>query len=359
MQLMTSSITVRNAVVVLAFAMLLPGSLSAQSRKPHIVVVGTGGTIAESGKSTTATDYKPGAVKVDQLVVAVPEIGRIADVSSEQIFNIGSRNMTDDLMLKLARRVNQLLKEPGVDGIVVTHGTDTLEESAYFLNLTVKSNKPIVFTGAMRQSTAISADGPMNLYDAVLVASSPVASGKGVLVVLNDEIHTARDVQKTNTFKTDTFRSAFGPLGYVVENRVIFYRLPARPHTMDTEFDIDKIVALPQVDIVYGHSNVSRAAYDAFVKAGAKAIVNAGTGNANIHDDVLPAIADARAAGVFVVRTSRVGSGSAFRADFKGDLVNGWIAVDDQNPQKARLLMALALTRTHNIDAIRQMFMKY
>jgi glutamin-(asparagin-)ase len=351
---------VKTALVGVVFVAGMSGLSSALGNKPHIVVVGTGGTIAGAGKSATNTaTYESGAVKVDQLVTGVPEIAQLADVTSEQLFSIGGANMNDELMVRLAKRVNQLLKDPAVDGVIVTHGTDTLEESAYFLNLTIKSSKPVVFVGAMRPSTAISADGPINLYDAVLLASSSEAAGQGVLVVLNDEIHTARDVQKTNTFKTDTFRSAFGPLGYIVEGRAIFYRLPARPHTTATEFDLDKLQTLPRVDIVYGYSGVDRTAYDAFSKAGARAIINAGTGNANIHAAVRPALVDLRSAGVFVVRTSRVGSGSAFRGGFKDDETYGWIAADDQNPQKARLLMALALTKTQDIDEIRKIFLKY
>src|SRR5215471_8667378 len=193
---------------------------------------------------------------------------RIGQSQAEQVAQIGSKSMTDEIMLKLARRVNELLHQPDVDGVVVTHGTDTLEETSYLLNLTIKSDKPVVFAAAMRPSTALSADGPLNLFNAVILAGSKQAIGKGVLVSMDDNIFTARDIAKTNTFKTDTFRSPYGPLGYIAEGRPYFYRLPARPHTTQTEFDIAQIEALPKVDIVYGYANIDRTAYDAFVNAG-------------------------------------------------------------------------------------------
>lgn len=327
---------------------------------PNVVVVGTGGTIAGQGQSAANTSsYTSAVVKVDDLVKAIPELAKIANVRSEQVAQLGSKSMTDAIMLKIAKRVNELLHTPDIDGVVVTHGTDTLEETSYLLNLTIKSDKPVVFAAAMRPSTALSADGPLNLFNAVILAGSKQAMGKGVLVSMDDNIFTARDIAKTNTFKTDTFRSPYGPLGYIAEGRPYFYRLPARPHTTQTEFDIAQIDALPKVDIVYGYANIDRTAYDAFVKAGAQAIINAGTGNANFNDNVLPAVADVRKAGVFVVRTSRVGSGTQYRANFPDDEKNGWINADDESPQHARILMALGLTKTRDLDALRAIFQKY
>ena len=232
-------ITLTKAAPVLGFVLTLFTVAQAQQSLPNIVVVGTGGTIAGQGRSATSTaSYTSGAVKVDDLVAAVPELARIANVRSEAVAQIGSRNMTDAIMLKTAKRVNELLQQSDVDGVVVTHGTDTLEETSYLLHLTVKSQKPIVFVGAMRPGTALSADGPLNLYNAVVLAGSKEAFGKGVLVAMDDNIFTARDIAKTNTFKSDTFRSPYGPLGYIVEGRPFFYRLPARPHTTQTEFDL-------------------------------------------------------------------------------------------------------------------------
>jgi glutamin-(asparagin-)ase len=342
--------------------MISCSTVQAQQSLPNIVVVGTGGTIAGQGQSAANTSsYTSAVVRVDDLVKALPELAKVANVRSEQVAQIGSKSMTDAIMLKVAKRVNELLQQPDVDGVVVTHGTDTLEETSYLLNLTVKSDKPVVFAAAMRPGTALSADGPLNLFNAVNLAGSKQAVGKGVLIAMDDNIFTARDIAKTNTFKTDTFRSPYGPLGYMVEGKPFFYRLPARPHTTQTEFDIAKIDALPKVDIVYGYANVDRTAYDAFVKAGAEAIINAGTGNANFNDNVLPAIADARKAGLFIVRTSRVGSGTQYRGAraLAEDETNGWINADDESPQHARILMALGLTRTRDLKLLREMFQKY
>ena len=211
-----------------------------EKKLPNVLILATGGTIAGSGStSTTTVGYKPATVPVQALIDAVPELKKVAIVRGEQVFQIASQNMTNDNWLKLAKRVNELLQQPDVDGIVVTHGTDTLEETAYFLNLVTKSGKPVVIVGAMRPSTALSADGPINLYNAVLVAGSKEAVGKGVLVCLNDQINSARDVTKTNTSTADTFKSPeLGVLGYIQGDRVAFYRLPARKHTLNSEFDI-------------------------------------------------------------------------------------------------------------------------
>jgi glutamin-(asparagin-)ase len=358
--LLSTAAWAASIVGIVEFLVAFSSTVQAQQSLPNVVVVGTGGTIAGQGQSAANTSsYASAVVKVDDLVKAIPELGKVANVRSEQVVQIGSKSMTDAIMLKVAKRVNELLQEPDVDGVVVTHGTDTLEETSYLLNLTIKSDKPVVFAASMRPGTALSADGPLNLYNAVILAGSKQAVGKGVLVSMDDNIFTARDIVKTNTFKTDTFRSPYGPLGYVVEGKPFFYRLPARLHTTQSEFDIANIDSLPKVDIVYGYANVDRTAYDAFVKAGSQAIINAGTGNANFNDNILPAIADARKAGIFIVRTSRVGSGAQYRSNFADDEKNGWINADDESPQHARILMALGLTRTHDLVTLRQIFQKY
>jgi glutamin-(asparagin-)ase len=333
---------------------------NADTAKPHVVVVGTGGTIAGSGKLATDTStYKTASVAVDKILEQVPDAARFANVTSEQLFQVGSKSMNEEYMIKLAKRVEVLAQDPSVDGIVVTHGTDTLEETAYFLNLTVHTDKPIVFAASMRPSTAISADGPLNLLDAVIIAASPDAKDKGVLVSLNDEIHSARDVSKTNSFKTDTFKSPYGPLGYVVEGKPFFYRDIARPNTAHSQFDIKNIDKLPRVDITYQYTNSDMTAFDAFVKAGAKAIVIAGTGNGNVSDALLPDLSKLSGKTI-LVRSSRTGTGSLYRgASYDGDTKNGFIAVDDQPPVKARLLTALALTQTNDPKAVKEILYKY
>lgn len=328
--------------------------------KPHIVVVGTGGTIAGSGKLATDTStYKTASVAVDKILEQLPDAAKFANLTSEQIFQIGSKSMTETYMIKLAKRVETLLEDPGIAGVVVTHGTDTLEETAYFLNLTVHSKKPIVFAASMRPSTALSADGPLNLLDAVVIAASPQSQGKGVLVSVNDEIHSARDVSKTNSFKTDTFKSPYGPLGYVVEGRPLYYRDVIRPNTFTSQFDIKDIDSLPRVDISYQYASSDITAFNAFVKAGAQAIVIAGTGNGNVSDALLPDLANI-SGNTLLIRSSRTGSGSMYRgASYDNDKRYGFVSVDDQTPVKARLLTALALTQTKNPDEVRAIMYRY
>src|SRR6516164_5314016 len=293
-----------------AYVLLACGVTLAAERSvlPKVVVLGTGGTIAGSAQSSTQLhDYKPGKVAIQALIDGIPGLRNAVDVRSEQLFQVSSASLTIDNWLTLAHRINKLLVQDDVDGIVVTHGTDTLEETAYFLNLVVKSRKPVVIVGSMRPASAISADGPINLYDAVLLAASPSAVGKGVLIVLNDQISGARDVTKTNTANTDTFRNwELGFMGYMLDNAPHFYRVSTRKHTVDTEFDVSSLDALPQVDIAYGYANVKRVAIDALVAAGARAIVYAGVGGGSVaRPGAEPALVDARKRGVIVVRSSR------------------------------------------------------
>jgi L-asparaginase type II len=252
---MSKHLTAHYRQFFLALATLLCVLAGAQAQtRPNVMILATGGTIAGSGAtSTTTVGYTAATVGVQQLIAAVPELAKIANVKGEQVFQIASESMTNAHWLMLGKRVNALLAQPDVDGIVITHGTDTLEETAYFLDLVVKSRKPVVLVGAMRPSTALSADGPLNLYNAAIVAGSRDAVGKGVLVALNDQIHSARDVTKTNTSTPDSFKTPeLGLLGYIQGGKAFFYRTSTRKHTSDTEFDISNIAALPQVDIVYG-----------------------------------------------------------------------------------------------------------
>jgi L-asparaginase len=331
------------------------------ARLPNVVILATGGTIAGTGAtSTTTVGYTAATVGVDALIKAVPELQKVARVSGEQVFQIASENMGNEQWLVLAKRVNALLAKPEVDGIVITHGTDTLEETAYFLDLVVKSKKPVVLVGSMRPSTAMSADGPINLYNAVITAGSQDAVGKGVLVVLNDQINAARDVTKTNTVTTDTFKTPeLGMLGYVVGGQPHFYRASLRKHTVDTEFDVTNLNALPQVDIAYSYANVGPVAVNALVAAGAKGIVHAGVGDGSLPAKVRPALSAAREKGVIIVRSSRVGQGIVARNGEANDDQLDFVVSDTLNPQKARILLMLALTRTTSTRDIQRMFGTY
>ncbi|WP_373889452.1 type II asparaginase [Massilia sp. TS11] len=347
--------------LVLGLAVMMAAQAAEPGKLPHVVILATGGTIAGSGATTTTTvGYTAATVGVQSLIQAVPEMQKVARVTGEQVFQIASENMSNAHWLTLGKRVNALLAQSDVDGIVITHGTDTLEETAYFLNLVVKSRKPVVVVGSMRPSTAISADGPINLYNAVILAGSQEAIGKGVLVCLNDQISGARDVTKSNTSTADTFRNPdLGMLGYMQGNRAYFYKTSTRKHTLDTEFDISKLDSLPQVDIVYSYANVNATALNALVAAGAKGIVHAGVGDGSLPNPVKDGLLKARKSGVLVVRSSRVGSGIIARNGEANDDELDFVASDTLNPQKARILLMLALTRTSDSKAIQQMFWTY
>ncbi|NGZ83804.1 type II asparaginase [Duganella aceris] len=353
--------SVRLVKALLACAMLLASYAGAAEKLANVTILATGGTIAGSGASSTTTvGYTAATVGVERLIAAVPELAKVAQVKGEQVFQIASENMSDAYWLTLAKRVNVLLAQPDVDGIVITHGTDTLEETAYFLNLTVKSKKPVVLVGAMRPGTALSADGPINLYNAVLLAASQDAVGKGVLVAMNDQIHGARDVSKTNTSTPDSFKTPeLGMLGYIQGNKPYFYHVSTRKHTADTEFDVSKIDTLPQVDIVYGYANVNPVALNALVAAGAKGIIHAGVGDGSLAAKVTPSLTAARKQGVLIVRASRVGQGIVARNGEANDDELDFVAADTLNPQKARILLMLALTRTSDSKQIQRMFYSY
>jgi glutamin-(asparagin-)ase len=327
---------------------------------PHVVVLALGGTIAGSAASPTdATGYRAATAGVDDLLARMPDATRLARLTGEQFASMDSSDLTDDVLLALARRVSAIVAEPGVDGVVITHGTDTMEESAYFLNLVLSTATPVVLTGAMRPATALSADGPMNFHAAVAVAAAASSSGRGVLVVMNDEIHSGRDVTKTSSMRVGAFGSPYGPLGVVVAGRPLYYRSVARPHTTETEFDLAAIDTLPRAGIVFAHSGLDDSLATVIEAAGWDIIVHAGFGNGTVATRVIAPLEAARAAGAIVVRATRTGSGHVSADGASGELVNGWISVDDQNPQRARILACLALTVTRDHDAIQRIFDTY
>lgn len=329
--------------------------------KPNVVILATGGTIAGAGvTSTTTVGYTAAVTPVDKLISNVPELAKIANVTGEQVSQIASENMSNEVWLKLAKRVNQLLAQDNVDGIVITHGTDTLEETAYFLDLVVKSNKPVVLVGSMRPGTAMSADGPLNLYRAVILAGNKDAVGKGVLVMMNDTINAGREVTKTITDRVDTFQTPIlGALGVFTGDTPVFYRQSLRKNTINTEFDVTNLTELPRVDIVYHYAGNAETMIDAAINAGAKGIVHAGTGDGSIGKAEYPSIENALKKGIVVVRSARVGSGIIARNGEANDDKYGFVSSDNLNPQKARILLMLALTKTNDVKEIQQMFWEY
>jgi len=310
---------------------------------PRIAVLATGGTIAGSAADAANTaGYQAGVIGVAQLLAAVPGLDAIAQIHAEQVASIDSKDMSLALWTTLAQRVNELLASDEIDGVVITHGTDTLEETAYLLHLTVKSAKPCILTAAMRPATALSADGPLNLLNAVTLAASEAATGQGVLVAFNNRIHCARDVAKISTYAVDAFQSPeIGALGWVQDGRVEFQRRALRPHTVDAPFSAT--AQWPQVEIVTSYAGVSRAAVEALVAAGVDGFVVAGTGNGSIHAGLQQSLAEAAARGVAVVRASRVGSGHVMHNGAAKDDALGFVSAGSLSPYKARVLLLLAL----------------
>ncbi|MEH3145624.1 MAG: asparaginase [Methylobacterium frigidaeris] len=332
----------------------------AAPRKANVVILATGGTIAGAGAdASNSATYQAAKVPVDKLLAAVPTLGQVANVRGEQVFQIASESFTNAQLVQLAKRVSALLKQDDVDGVVITHGTDTLEETALFLDLVVKSDKPIVVVGSMRPSTAMSADGALNLYDAVATAASPDSKGKGVLVTMNDEIQSGRDVTKRVNIKPSAFSSQWGPLGMIVEGKTYYFRAPIKRRGTSSEFDIDSIETLPEVAIVYGSGNMSPAPYTAAVQAGARAIVHAGTGNGSVAGYLVDTLKDIRGKGVLIVRSSRVGDGFVLRNAEQPDDTYDWVVAHDFNPQKAKILTAVALTRTSDTRELQRIFWEY
>ena len=358
---------------LLSVIMLFAVAVAAQEL-PKVYILATGGTIAGAGGSATKTQYSAGQVAIGTLLDAVPAIKDVADVEGEQVVNIGSQDMSDDVWLVLAKRVEELLSRGDVNGVVITHGTDTMEETAFFLSLTVKSDKPVVLVGAMRPSTAISADGPANLYNAVVTAASPASKNRGVLVCMNGKVYGAADVTKTNTTSVETFQSPnSGALGYIHNGEVFYYHAPScgndctdyvHKGSLSNEsrtpyFNVEGLYSLPKVGIAYGYSNVQGDVVEMMIEKGYKGIVYAGVGNGNIHKNVFPLLEKARKDGIVVVRSSRVPTGATTLDAEVDDNKYQFVASWGLNPQQARILLMLALTKTDDWKTIQKYFNNY
>jgi L-asparaginase len=343
-------------LLVLALAMislLLPVTLRAQGL-PKVRLFATGGTISGYAESRDMqSGYKAGSIPPKDLLADIPEVKKVADVSWEEIAETGSGGINTPILLKLAKQINAWLALPESAGAVVSHGTATMEETTYFLNLVIHSNKPVIVVGAMRPFTSISRDGPFNLYNAVRVAADPDAKGMGVMILLNEEIQAARDVTKTNTERVNTFETRdLGPIGFSDEDRIVFYRKLLYRHTYKSEFNVDNLTDLPKVDICYGYQEGDRACVDGMVAAGAKGIV---------LDDSSPgnreAVKAARLKGVVFAQSDRKGSGRVL--DSPRSLETGVVSADNLNAQKARMLLRVALTKTSDPKEIQRIFEEY
>ena len=324
---------------------------------PRVTILATGGTIAGAQASRSKGGYRSAVFPIEALIAAAPGIEALAALDTVQVARIGSQDMGEGVWRALAARTQAAMDDPAIAGIVITHGTDTLEETAYFLNLALSGVKPVVLVGAMRPATAMSADGPMNLYNAVATAAHPDAPGRGVLVVANDEIHYAREVAKTNTTQIGTFKSTQrGLAGLVSSARVHFYGAPVRRRTRNGAFVLPPRTALPRVDVIYAHAGMCPELIRAAVSQGARGLVIAGVGNGNMSAAALKAAATAAKAGIAVVRSSRTGGGIVERNVEVDDDRSGFIAADELSPQKARILLMLGLTRTREPAALQHLF---
>ncbi|GAA8727008.1 type II asparaginase [Helicobacter pylori] len=325
---------------------------------PTIALLATGGTIAGSGVDASLGSYKSGELGVKELLKAIPSLNKIARIQGEQVSNIGSQDMNEEIWFKLAKRVQKLLNDSRIKGVVITHGTDTLEESAYFLNLVLHSTKPVVLVGAMRNAASLSADGALNLYNALSVALNEKSANKGVLVVMDDTIFSAREVVKTHTTHTSTFKALnSGTIGSVYYGKVHYYMQPLRKHTTESEFSILELKPpLPKVDIIYTHVGMTPDLFQASLNSHAKGVVIAGVGNGNVSAGFLKAMQEASQMGVVIVRSSRVGSGEITSGEIDD---KAFITSDNLNPQKARVLLQLALTKTNDKEKIQEMFEEY
>lgn len=346
--------------LIMLTAILMLSLVNVFGQKPNIYILATGGTIAGTGASTTGTSYTAGQVAINELISAVPEIKQIANVTGEQIVKIGSQDMMDEVWLKLANYLNTLLNRKDVDGVVITHGTDTMEETAFFLNLTVKSNKPVILTGAMRPATSLSADGPLNLYNAVVAAAAPQSMKKGILIVMNGIILGAHSAVKMNTIDVQAFQAPnSGPLGYVFNGKANYNQVPTKLHTTQSIFDVTGLTALPKVGIVYSYSNVEPDVLNALINNNYKGIIHAGVGNGNIHKNLFDQLVNARKEGIQIVRSSRVPTGPTTLEAEVDDAQYQFIASQELNPQKARILLMLALTKTNDWQTIQTYFDNY
>lgn len=326
----------------------------------NITILATGGTIAGAGGAADQASYLPSKISADDLIKTVTGIEKLANITCEQILSIGSQDINDANWIKIVNRANELLNKADVDGIVITHGTDTLEETAYFLNLTIKSNKPVIIVGAMRPSTSLGCDGPINLYNAVALACDKQAENKGVLVVMADNIFSARDVTKTNASSVEAFAANnSGKIGHISYGDCKIYYSPTRSHTTKTIFDVKNLNILPKVDVIQMYAGFDADIMDSLIKPSTKGIVVAGVGDGNVYKDALPRLIAAKKNGVFIVRSSRVGSGYILPNMEINDDEFGFITADNLSPQKARILLKLALTQTNDLNEIKEIFNKY
>lgn len=321
--------------------------------KRKVVILATGGTIAGVGATGKTIGYQPGSLTAKDLILDVPELNTVAAIETIQICNVNSDDITDRIWIRLAKTINEMSDDPEIAGFVITHGTDTIEETAYFLNLTVKTRKPVVLTGSMRPSTAISPDGPMNLYESVCVAASEEAVGKGVLVVFSDRIYDARSVTKTSTYHVTAIAAgAMRAIGVVRDGSIYLYESPAKRHTWQSGFDVSALESLPNVSILYFAVDADPAILS-YAAEHSDGIVIAGAGAGEFSKAFKGVI---KTLSIPVVISSRIDDGIILPGNL---LCENTIAADNLPPQKAAILLRLALTKTRDQETIQEWFFTY
>lgn len=345
-------------LLLVSFTLLL--AFSGFAQLPRVIILATGGTIAGAGNAADRAGYKAGALPIDDLLNAVPQIHKVAKISGEQISSVGSQDISIEIWLKLNKRINEIFAKNEADAVVITHGTDTKEETAFFLNLTLKHNKPVVITGSMRPATAISADGPKNLLDAVIVAAANESAGKGPMVVFSENIFDARDVVKSSSTHVEAFTAPnAGPIGQVYDGKVSFYNVNTRKSDKDAPFEVDNLSKLPKVEIVYMYADADPMLINTLVEKKVDGIVIAGVGNGNFNKAYYQAVENAVKNGVVVCRATRCNSGRVVLEDEIDDAKLGTLVSDDLSPSKARIMLMLGLTKTKDKKQLQQFFFQY
>lgn len=326
--------------------------------KKTVAIVATGGTIAGTGQAGKTSSYQAGRIGMEEILESIPLIQEVATLEMHQLFNIDSNEMNEVHWLELAKCINELASREDIDGIVVTHGTDTLEETAYFLNLVIHTQKPVVITGAMRPATATSADGPFNLYQAVSLAVNEKAIGQGVMGLFSNTIYAGRDIQKINNYKIDAFdQRSLGCLGYMQDDKVYFYSRTFKTHTFHSVFSWQLPSTLPKVGIAYFYAGASEEILDDLAKKH-EGIVIIGSGSGNYSKGWLAKMESLASQGIIFVRASRVNEGIVFE-DRIFDPKGICIPANTLSGPKARVLLMLALTLTHDLKKIREIFELY
>ncbi len=325
----------------------------------NIVIVATGGTIAGIGEKGKTVAYHAGEIEVKDILASIPTVNHIANISSIQLMNVDSNEMNVESWMLLANKLNELVKDDEIDGIVVTHGTDTIEETAYFLNLCVHTTKPIVMTGAMRPASATSADGPYNLYQAIALASNDEACSQGVMVLFSNTIYSGRDIQKVNNYKIDAFdQKSFGCLGYMQDEKVYFFSMTFKQHTFGSMFSGKTLTSLPKVAICYFYAGADSEILEYLAK-NHEGIVIAGSGNGNYSKEWMYKINECHEKyGTIFVRSSRVPLGIVFN-DHVFDPHELCVAANTLSAQKARILLMLSLSESKDIKQIKEIFERY